>query len=115
MRLGLGIRPSSTISSNFVTPTPIYLALCARERPRGASDGGKQLRSLSVILFGTGRASLSMQTSERRMAVMPGGSRIVFRTLGQSKNHDSSAEFGVPARFNHTMIGGGAHNKGNPQ
>src|SRR4029077_14575501 len=41
MRFGLGIRPSPTISSNFVTPTPIYSAAWTRERPRGASERGK--------------------------------------------------------------------------
>src|SRR5215469_10501603 len=41
MRFGLGIRPSPTISSNFVMPTPISSAAWTRERPRGASESGK--------------------------------------------------------------------------
>jgi hypothetical protein len=49
MRLGLGIRPSSTISSNFVTSTPIYSAACARDKPRGGSEGGKQLDEFASI------------------------------------------------------------------
>src|SRR5215471_8758666 len=49
MRFGLGIRPSSTISSNFVTPTPIYSAAWTRERPRGASEGGKQLTEIRTM------------------------------------------------------------------
>src|SRR5215470_15255265 len=49
MRFGRGIRPSATISSNFVTPTPIYSAAWTRERPRGASEGGKQLTEFRTI------------------------------------------------------------------
>src|SRR5215469_12071581 len=49
MRFGLGIRPSSTISSNFVTPTPIYSAAWTRERLRGASESGKQLTEFRTI------------------------------------------------------------------
>jgi hypothetical protein len=41
MRFGRDIRPSSTISSNFVAPTPIYSAAWTRERSRGASDSGR--------------------------------------------------------------------------
>src|SRR5215469_17376078 len=49
MRFGRGIRPSPTISSNFVTPTPIYSAAWTRERPRGASEGGKQLTEFRTM------------------------------------------------------------------
>src|SRR5215472_8668531 len=49
MRFGRGIRPSATISSNLVTPTPIYSAAWTRERPRGASEGGKQLTEFRTI------------------------------------------------------------------
>src|SRR5216683_1051328 len=49
MRFGLGIRPSPTISSNFVTPTPIYSAAWTRESPRGARERGKLLRVFRTI------------------------------------------------------------------
>src|SRR5271166_436960 len=49
IRFGLGIRPSSIISSNFVTPTPMYSAAWARDRPRGTREGGKQLTEFRTI------------------------------------------------------------------
>src|SRR5580700_7250672 len=49
IRFGLGIRPSPTISSNFVTPTPMYSAAWTRERPRGARERGKLLTVFRTI------------------------------------------------------------------
>jgi hypothetical protein len=51
MRFGLGIRPSPTISSNFVTPTPMYAAACTRDRPRRQSDSRSQLTELRCFSF----------------------------------------------------------------
>jgi hypothetical protein len=52
MRFGLGIRPSLTISSNLVAPTPMYSAACIRDRPRGARDGGRQLTEFRLTEIG---------------------------------------------------------------
>jgi hypothetical protein len=44
-RLGRGIRPSATISSNLVAPTPTYRAASSRDRPRG----GYAMESIRVM------------------------------------------------------------------
>src|SRR6516165_5739137 len=62
IRLGLGIRPSSTIASNFVTPTPIYSAAWARERPRGASESGKRLPVFRTIALLPHFAAATVET-----------------------------------------------------
>src|SRR5947209_1803457 len=52
MRLGLGMRPSATIWSNFVAETPMYSAACPRQRPRGSVPTG------SVVRLGTVRSDI---------------------------------------------------------
>src|SRR5690242_18911990 len=51
IRFGFGIRPSSTISSNLVVPTPTYSADCTRDRPRGGRLSGRQLAVRDIALL----------------------------------------------------------------
>src|SRR5580700_4705749 len=65
IRFGLGIRPSPTISSNLVAPTPMYSAAWTRDKPRGAREGGRQLTEFRFT------AAIPAVTGQRETTSIP--------------------------------------------